>query len=150
MNQPDPVVIRKMANRRLYVPRAGRFVTLNDVGAMVRNGNDIVVYNNRTDEDITHAILTQIIVEHEKRNEILLPIAFLRQLICWHGDEMRSLIGGYLEFSVDAFSYDKEKFLSQPYSNTFEFIKEYSRLNMATFERLLTAFLRLPRPPTDD
>jgi polyhydroxyalkanoate synthesis regulator protein len=63
MNRADPIVIRKVANRRLYVPGAGCFVTLNYIAAMVRNGDDVVVYNDKTDENITHAILTKIIVE---------------------------------------------------------------------------------------
>jgi polyhydroxyalkanoate synthesis repressor PhaR len=150
MNRPDPIVIRKVANRRLYVPGAGCFVTLNDIAAMVRNGDDVVVYNDKTGENITHAILTQIIVEYEKTQETLLPITFLRQIIRWHGDEMQSLIGSYLQFSVDAFCHDKEAFLAQPYGKAFDFIEEYSRLNMKLFNRIVTAFLRLPRPPNDD
>jgi polyhydroxyalkanoate synthesis repressor PhaR len=145
MIKPNSIVIRKMANRRLYVPGAGHFVTLGDISDMIRRGDEVVIYNAKTDEDITHAILTQIIVEREKDDEILLPITFLRQLILWHGDEMQALIGSYLEFSVKAFSYDKEQFMAQPFGKTFEFIKSYSRLNMATFERMLTAFLRRHR-----
>jgi polyhydroxyalkanoate synthesis regulator protein len=58
---------------------------------------------------------------------------------------MQSLIGSYLQFSVDAFCHDKKAFLAQPYGKGFDFIEEYSRLNMKLFNRTVTAFLRLPR-----
>jgi polyhydroxyalkanoate synthesis repressor PhaR len=147
----SPIVIRKMDSRRLYVQELRQYVTLDDIFAIVRDGNEVVIYNAKTEEDITHAILTRIIVEHEKTSENILPIAFLRRVIQWRGDEMQALIGSYLEFSVDAFFHDKKKFLAQPSGEAFEFIKTYSLLNMELFHQMLTAFLRLTcRPPSDD
>ena len=146
IQSPSPIVIRKIGNRRLYIPKSGRYVTLDKVASMIRNGDEIVVYNDKTDEDITHFILTKIIIEQERANETLLPISFLHQVIRWHGDEMTALIQRYLEFSLDALSSDRGQFirqLSQPYEMTFKFIEEYSRLNMTHFERAVSAFLQL-------
>src|ERR1044071_8690381 len=85
------IVIKKYANRRLYNTDTSTYVTLDDLAAMVRSERDFVVYDARTGEDLTHSVLTQIIVEQESRGTNLLPIGFLRQLIRFYGDSMQRL-----------------------------------------------------------
>ena len=92
-----PVVIKKYANRRLYNTATSSYVTLDDLSRMVKEGNDFVVYDAKTGEDITRAVLTQIIVEEEQKGQNLLPISFLRQLISLYGDSMQWLVPRYLE-----------------------------------------------------
>jgi polyhydroxyalkanoate synthesis repressor PhaR len=77
----EPVVIKKYANRRLYNTGSSTYVTLEDLAAMIRNGEDFVVRDAKSGEDITRAVLTQIIVEQEGKGQNLLPIKFLRQII---------------------------------------------------------------------
>ncbi len=88
-----PVTIKKYANRRLYNTGTSTYVTLEDLAAMVKNGEDFVVYDAKTGEDITRSVLTQIIFEQEnKEGQNLLPITFLRQLIRFYGDSMQMLV----------------------------------------------------------
>ena len=69
---------------------------------MVKTGEDFVVYDAKTGEDITRSVLTQIIFEQEnKEGQNLLPIAFLRQLIRFYGDSMQMLVPRYLEVSIE-------------------------------------------------
>jgi len=62
----EPVVIKRYANRRLYNPAAGSYVTIKDLGALVEDEEDFVVYEAETGEDVTPSILKQIIFERAK------------------------------------------------------------------------------------
>ena len=98
----EPITIKKYANRRLYNTGTSTYVTLEDLAAMVKKGEDFVVYDAKTGEDITRSVLTQIIFEQEnKEGQNLLPIAFLRQLIRFYGDSMQMLVPRYLEVSIE-------------------------------------------------
>src|ERR1700748_381410 len=105
----EPITIKKYANRRLYNTGSSTYVTLEDLATMVKNGEDFAVFDAKTGEDITRAVLTQIIVEQEgKEGQTLLPINFLRQLIRFYGDSMQTLVPSYLEVSLDSLSRDQE------------------------------------------
>ena len=99
----EPTVIKKYANRRLYHTGTSSYVTLEDLALMVRQGEDFLVTDAKTGEDITRSVLTQIIFEQENKGQFLLPIAFLRQLIQFYGDNMQALVPRYLEFSLGQF-----------------------------------------------
>ena len=77
----DPIVIKKYANRRLYNTHSSSYITLDDLAQMTREGVDFTVVDAKSGDDITHAILTQIIVEEETNGEQMLPVSFLRDLI---------------------------------------------------------------------
>jgi len=110
----QPVVIKKYANRRLYNTGTSTYVTLEDLAAMVKGGEDFVVYDAKTGEEITRSVLTQIIFEQEnKEGQNLLPIAFLRQLIRFYGDSLQMLVPRYLEVSIDSLTREQEKFRQQ-------------------------------------
>ena len=99
----EPVTIKKYANRRLYNTGTSTYVTLEDLAAMVKAGEDFVVYDAKTGEDITRSVLAQIIFEQEnKEGQNLLPIKFLRQLIRFYGDSMQMLVPRYLEVSLES------------------------------------------------
>src|ERR1700721_1517665 len=107
----DPVIIKKYANRRLYNTSTSTYVTLGYLAAMVKAGEDFVVVEAKTSEDITRWVLTQIIFEQEhKEGQNLLPITFLRQLIRFYGDSMQMLVPCYLEVSIDNLTREQEKF----------------------------------------
>ena len=132
------IVIKKYANRRLYNTDTSTYVTLDDLASMVRSERDFVVYDARTGEDLTHAVLTQIIVEQEsKGNQNLLPIGFLRQLIRFYGNSIERLVPSYLEYSLDTLTREQEKYRQQ-FANTFgsaalEAMQEQTRKNLAHF-----------------
>ena len=104
------IVIKKYANRRLYDTETSSYITLELLSQMTREGRDFVVVDAKSGEDITHSVLTQIIMEEEQRGENLLPVSFLRQLISLYGDSMQSMVPQYLEASMEAFRKNQQQF----------------------------------------
>ncbi|MFN3557781.1 MAG: polyhydroxyalkanoate synthesis repressor PhaR [Brevundimonas sp.] len=109
----DNVVIKKYANRRLYNTATSAYVTLEDLARMVREGTEFMVFDAKTNEDLTRQILTQIIFEEESRGEALLPVQFLRQLIGFYGGQMQGVLPSYLEMSLDNFTRQQEQIRGQ-------------------------------------
>ena len=145
----EPVVVKKYANRRLYDTSSSAYVTLEDLGQMVKSGVDFVVYDAKTNEDLTRQILTQIIVEEENRGENLLPIQFLRQLIrLYGGGQGPSPLPSYLEMSLDAFVRQQER-LREAFSGGLArtlgagAFEDQVRQNMQAFERAMQMFTPL-------
>lgn len=109
-NEGDPIVVKKYANRRLYNTDTSSYITLDDLAAMVRDDIDFQVLDAKTGEEITHAILTQIIVDQEASGgEQMLPISFLRDLIGMYGNSMQSMMPSYLEASMASFRQNREQ-----------------------------------------
>src|SRR3712207_1339157 len=105
----QPTVIKKYANRRLYHTGTSTYVTLEDLAGMVRKGEDFVVYDAKSGEEITRSVLAQIIFEQEnKEGPNLLPVTVLRQLIRFYGDSLQSLVPSYLEFSMENLSREQQ------------------------------------------
>ena len=104
-----PVVIKKYANRRLYDTESSSYITLDHLSQMTRAGREFKVIDARSGDDITHSVLTQIIVEEENRGTTLLPVTFLRQLISMYGDQMQAMVPHYLEASMEAFRRNQEQ-----------------------------------------
>lgn len=106
--------IKKYANRRLYNTGTSSYVTLDDLARMVRNGEDFRVQDARTAEDITHSVLTQIVMEQEARSSnTLLPVPFLRQLIGCYGEQIQTVVPGFLEHSMKALSEQQSQIREQ-------------------------------------
>jgi len=144
-----PVVIKKYANRRLYNTATSSYVTLDDLALMVKGGREFVVYDAKTDEDMTRAVLTQIIVEEEKKGQNLLPISFLRQLISLYGDSMQWLVPRYLEHAMSMFARNQEqmrKNLQETFGGLFPFgsLEEMGKQNLALFEKTMKMFSPFP------
>jgi polyhydroxyalkanoate synthesis repressor PhaR len=157
-DKSKPVIIKKYANRRLYNTETSSYVTLEDLGEMVRSERDFLVYDAKTGEDLTHTVLTQIIVEEECRTgSNLLPIGFLRQLIRFYGHSIEQLVPKYLEFSLATLTREQEKYRKQ-FTDTFgnaafEAMQEQARQNMAIFERafsMFAPFSKLETRPEDE
>ena len=99
----DRVIIRKYANRRLYDTSKSRYVTIDDLTMMVKDGVDFRVIDISSGEDLTRFTLVQIILEIESKGHKLIPIAVLQQLIRFYGDRMEPILSRYLERTMDAF-----------------------------------------------
>ena len=141
----ETTVIKKYANRRLYNTGTSTYVTLEDLAVMVKAGEDFVVEDAKTGEDITRSVLAQIIFEQEgKEGQNLLPIKFLRQLIRFYGDSMQTMVPRYLEMSIESLTREQEKFrqqMAQAFGGVgFGPIEEQVRRNMEMFERAFTMF----------
>jgi polyhydroxyalkanoate synthesis repressor PhaR len=151
----EPITIKKYANRRLYNTGTSTYVTLEDLATMVKAGENFVVYDAKTSEDITRSVLAQIIFEQEnKEGQNLLPINFLRQLIRFYGDSMQMMVPRYLEVSLESFTREQEKFrqqMAQAFgvgvggANPFGPMEDQVRRNMEMFEKAFQMFSPFPR-----
>jgi polyhydroxyalkanoate synthesis repressor PhaR len=155
LNKPDSpgekreaVVVKKYANRRLYNTETSTYVTLEDLAAMVRSDRDFVVYDAKTGDDLTHSVLTQIIVEQEARagGQTLLPIPFLRQLIRFYDDSIGRMVPSYLQMSLETLVKEQERFRANfahlfgqnPFgAAAFDAMQEQTRKNLAMLERAM-------------
>jgi polyhydroxyalkanoate synthesis repressor PhaR len=141
----QPTTIKKYANRRLYNTGTSTYVTLEDLAAMVKDGEDFLVYDAKSGDDITRSVLAQIIFEQEnKAGQNLLPTTFLRQLIRFYGDSMQMVVPRYLEQSIDTLTREQEKFrkqLTDTFSGTpFAPLEEHVRRNMELFQQTFSMF----------
>lgn len=145
-NKNDPITIKKYANRRLYNTSTSKYVTLDDLALMVKSGDEFVVVDAKSGDDITRSVLTQIIFEEEAKGENLLPVSFLRQLIQFYGDSLQSMVPNYLEASMDAFSSNQDRMREYVESAVGRSMyplsqwEELGRQNMAMFERAFQIF----------
>lgn len=142
----EPVIIKKYANRRLYNTSKSSYVTLDHLAQMVRDGQDFLVNDAKSGDDITRAVLAQIIFEEEaKDGPTMLPANFLRQLIRLYGDTLQGFVPGYLDASMDTFARNQEKmrdqvqkaFEANPALANFETL---ARTNMEWFENAMRMF----------
>ncbi|MFC7498397.1 polyhydroxyalkanoate synthesis repressor PhaR [Enterovirga sp. GCM10030262] len=106
----DTVIIKKYANRRLYNTESSSYITLEHLAEMVRQKREFKVVDAKSGEDITHNVLTQIIMEEEASGQSMLPVNFLRQLIGMYGDAMQPMVPQFLEESLDAFQRNQSQF----------------------------------------
>ena len=141
----QPTTIKKYANRRLYNTGTSTYVTLEDLAAMVKEGEDFLVYDAKTGDDITRSVLAQIIFEQEnKAGQNLLPTTFLRQLIRFYGDSMQMVVPKFLEQSIATLTSEQEKFRKQiagALSGTpFAPLEEQVRRNMELFQQTFSMF----------
>lgn len=150
------VVIKKYANRRLYNTASSSYVTLEHLSDMVKQGVDFVVYDAKTNEDITRTVLTQIIFEEESREgQNLLPIQFLRQLIGFYGNSMQAFLPSYLELSLATFAEQQERMRTQFSSlghgaGLGTGYEEQIRQNLAMFDRAMKMFSPFAYARTDE
>jgi polyhydroxyalkanoate synthesis repressor PhaR len=133
----DKVTIKKYANRRLYDTESSSYITLDKLAAMIREGRDFEVLDAKSGEDITHQVLTQIIVDEESRGTTMLPANFLRQLIGMYGGQSQSMVSPFLESAMDAFKQNQET-VAGAFSTTM--FADLAKRNMALFGDAAQAF----------
>jgi polyhydroxyalkanoate synthesis repressor PhaR len=132
----DKVTIKKYANRRLYDTESSSYITLDRLAAMIREGRDFEVVDAKSGEDITHQVLTQIIVDEESRGSTLLPVNFLRQLIGLYGGQMQGAVPPYLEAAMEAFQKNQQAMAGAFGPGMFA---DLAKRNMAMFEEAASA-----------
>ncbi|MEL7544452.1 MAG: polyhydroxyalkanoate synthesis repressor PhaR [Pseudomonadota bacterium] len=160
-SKTDPVRIKKYTNRRLYNTETSAYVTLDDLASMVKDDKEFVVVDAKSGKDLTHSVLTQIILEQEGKGQNLMPVNFLRQLIRFYGHGMERFVPSYLELSLDTFSREQDRYKSA-LGDTFtgrslEAMQEQTRRNFAMFEKAMSVFSPFsgagttePAPDSDD
>jgi polyhydroxyalkanoate synthesis repressor PhaR len=140
-SESEAVVIKKYANRRLYNTETSSYITLDLLSQMTREGREFIVVDAKTGEDITHNVLTQIIMEEEQRGKNMLPVNFLRQLIAMYGDSMQAMVPQYLEASMEAFRKNQMQF-QEAMKGAFGGgpLADIAKRNMEMFEAATSAF----------
>ena len=144
--EKPPVTIKKYANRRLYNTATSSYVTLDYLAQMVKDGEDFVVYDAKSGEDITRQVLTHIIVEEEGKGQNLLPIGFLRHLISFYGDSLESVVPNYLDSSMKAFARNQEQMRDYMQDtmgglDPMSQFGEMGKKNVAMFEEAMKMFM---------
>ena len=138
-------MVKKYANRRLYNTATSSYVTLDELSQMVRKGEEFVVFDAKTGEDITRSVLTQIILEEDSKGRNLLPIGFLRHLIGYYDDSLQSFLPRYLELSMENFARHQDQmrgYVEQTFGRFFPLtqLEDMTRQNMALFQRAASMF----------
>ena len=138
----ETIIIKKYANRRLYNTRSSSYITLDHLAQMTREGVDFQVLDAKTGADITHSILTQIIMEEEAGGEQILPTNFLRQLIAMYGNSMQAMLPGYLEASMDHFRENQAK-MRKAFEESIGAnpLAQLAQRNMEIFKAAASAFV---------
>ena len=98
----DPVLIKKYSNRKLYDPSRSRYITLEEIARLIRQGKQVKVVDTTAHEDLTAVTLAQIILEEEKKHKNLVPVRFLHQLI-QYGESLQHLFQRGLSSSLETF-----------------------------------------------
>ncbi len=138
----DPIIIKKYANRRLYNTSSSSYITLDDLSRMTRDGVEFQVLDAKTGGDITHGILTQIIMDEEAHGEQMLPVSFLRQLISMYGNSMQAMMPPYLEATMQQFR-DNQLKLQDTFKTSMgpDAFAKLAETNMAMFQAAAKAFM---------
>lgn len=134
---PEPIIIRKYANRRLYNMAESSYVTLEDIAELVRNGEDFGVFDAKSGEDITSSVLLQIIVEEEANGKQLLAPAFLSELIRLYDDPSQAIVPDYLDAAMAALRENLETFRRHQVIDDATGFEQLVRVSMEAFEQSL-------------
>ena len=137
------VTIKKYANRRLYDTESSSYITLDRLAAMIREGREFEVLDAKSGDDITHQVLTQIIVDEESRGSTMLPVNFLRDLIGLYGGSMQGAVPSYLDAAMAAFKTNQTAMRDAMTANP---LAELAKRNMAMFEEATSALRPRPKP----
>lgn len=135
--EPEPIVIRKYANRRLYNMAESSYVTLDDLAQLVRDGEDFGVFDAKSGEDITGSVLLQIIVEQEAGEQQLLPIGFLRELISLYDDPIQAILPDYLDAAMQALLENRDTLRRHQVIDDATGFEQLVRVSMEAFEQSL-------------
>jgi polyhydroxyalkanoate synthesis repressor PhaR len=112
----SPRIIKKYPNRRLYDTETSTYITLAEVKELVLGYKDFQVQDAKTGDDLTRAILLQIILEEESGGVPMFTQDMLANIIRYYGHAMQGLMGSYLERSIIAFHEAQKRFQEQAHS----------------------------------
>ena len=106
-------IIKKYPNRRLYDTEISSYITIEDIRQLIIDGEEFEVRDAKTGEDLSRAVLLQIIADQEQDGEPMLSTQLLSQIIRFYGDSLQGFMGNYLERSMQVFLDQQQKFRQQ-------------------------------------
>ena len=128
----DQIIIKRHGNRRLYNTETKTYVNYEDLAKLVRDGNDIKVIDSTTKEDVTKAVLIQVILDEEKNNQTVLPTEFLFQILRTREEAVQDFFKNHLAASFNAYLKTKEEF-----DNRFRTMLEMATQAPQMWEKLI-------------
>lgn len=143
---PEPIQIKRYSSRRLYNTATSDYVTLDDVAALIREGNDVRVSDKKTGEDLTSQVLIQIIAEQESSGGGVLPINVLTDLVRSYSDQAQSMVPDFLSQSFDMLKERQQEMLDHlptglgdtlDPSKAMESVENWQRQQMKTLEGMM-------------
>ncbi len=146
---PEPRLIRKYANRRLYDSTDSRHVTLEDIRKLVASGIHVKVIDDKSGEDLTRSVLLQIIADQEQFGQPVLSIQLLEGIVRFYGNPVQELLSRYLEQTLgsvlrqqQAVQAEMSKALESPLAP----LAELTRQNMEMWARMQSSMLAAMNP----
>ncbi|OGT29025.1 MAG: polyhydroxyalkanoate synthesis repressor PhaR [Gammaproteobacteria bacterium RBG_16_51_14] len=137
-------IIKKYPNRRLYDTEASKYITLEDVKNLVLSGQEFIVIDVKSDEDLTRNILLQIIIEQEHDGEPIFSIQALSHIIRFYGNSMQSLAADYLQKSISLFVSQQQQMQEQLQNavttNPLTTIAEITERNLELWKQMQESF----------
>lgn len=131
-NISEELIIKRYGNRRLYNTETKKYVNYNDLAKLVRDGRDIKVIDSSSKEDVTKAVLIQVILEEEKNNKTVIPTNFLFQLLRTREESVQDFFKNHLVTSFNAYLKTKEEF-----DNRFRSVLEMAASAPQMWEKLI-------------
>lgn len=128
----DGIIIKRYGNRRLYNTETRSYVNYQDLIKLARSGEDFQVIDSTTKEDVTKAVLIQLILEKEKNNNNILPTPFLFQILRSNEESLQDFFKNHLTTSLAAYMKTKEEF-----DRRFRSVLEMAIPNPQTWEKLI-------------
>lgn len=139
----DKITVKKYANRRLYDTSKSQYITLKDISEMVQEGLDFVVVDAKTNEDLTHTVLAQIVLEQESEAPVMFPTDFMRKIIGFYGNGMQAYVPNMLSQAMDTLVSNQEAVqdkLKSQVNTSIDKIEEMNRRNVEMFESAINMF----------
>ena len=147
----EPRIIKKYPNRRLYDTEVSRYVTLEDVRALVLQEVPFQVRDARTNEDLTRSILLQIIMEQEADGEPMFSEQVLAKIIRSYGDSLQGMMASYLERSLNLFVEQQARVQDQMKtmmgSDPLSMMREITERNLSIWQEMQEGIIRAATTP---
>jgi polyhydroxyalkanoate synthesis repressor PhaR len=145
-----PRIIKKYPNRRLYDTQVSRYITLADVRQLVMEGVELKVQDTTNDEDITRAILIQIMLDEESGGQPLFSAGMLAQIIRFYGGALHGLFARYMEDSLDLFARQQHQMRELWGEHPLEAMTRLTQRNVELWTDLQKGFLRAAGLKSDE
>jgi polyhydroxyalkanoate synthesis repressor PhaR len=144
-------IIKKYPNRRLYDTEISSYITLEEVRQLVLDGETFEVRDAKSGEDLTRAVLLQIISDHEEKGQPMLSPQLLSQIIRFYGDSLQGFMGPYLERSLQVFLDQQQQFRTQLNSllgqTPWSMLNELTERNLDAWKSMQRGFLDVASRP---
>jgi polyhydroxyalkanoate synthesis repressor PhaR len=138
--KPSQRIIKKYPNRRLYDTNTSTYITLAEVKQLVMQSTPLVVRDAKTNEDLTRAILLQIILEEEAGGAPMFTEAALSNIIRFYGNAMQGFMGSYLEKNVQSFMDIQNKLAEQSKGLTPEMWSQFMSMQSPMMQGMMGSF----------